>query len=196
MNLKQQIILRNQWSQNRTRPTQNGEKQLEQVIARQHSIHKDIRAWNWIVIYTDNNGQSQFPSVQLLSRVWLCDPHELQHTRPPCPSPTPRVYPNSCPLSWWCHPTISSPVVPFSSCPQFFPPSWSFQMSQLFTSGGQSIGVSASTSILPMNTQVWSLLGRTGWISLLSKGLPRVFSSTMIRKLSLPYGPNVTSIHD
>ena len=97
-------------------------------------------------------------------------PHEPQHARPPCPSPTPGVYPNSCPLSWWCHPAISSFVVPFSFCPQSFPASGSFQMSQLFTSGGQSIGVSASASVLPMNTQDWSLLGWTGWISLQSKG--------------------------
>ena len=97
-------------------------------------------------------------------------PHELQHTRPPCPSPTPRVHPNPCPLSQWCHPTISSSVVPFS-CPQSFPASGSFQMSQFFASGGQSIGVSASTSVLPMNTQDWSLLGWTAWISLQSKGL-------------------------
>ena len=102
-------------------------------------------------------------------------PHGLQHTRPPCPSPTPRVYPNSCPLGQWCHPTISSSVIPFSSCLQSFPASGSFQMSQLFTLGGQNIGVSASTSILPMNTQDWSPLGWTSWISLQSKGLSRVF---------------------
>ena len=98
-------------------------------------------------------------------------PHELQHTRPPCPSPTPRVHLNPCPLSRWCHPSISSSVVPFSSCPQSFPASGSFQMSQLFASGSQSIGVSASTSVLPVNTQDWSPLGWTGWISLQSKGL-------------------------
>ena len=98
-------------------------------------------------------------------------PHELQHARPPCPSPTPGVYSNSCPLSQRCHPTISSSVVPFSSCPQSFPASGSFPMSQLFSSGGQSIGVSASTSVLPMNTQDWSPLGWTGWISLQSKGI-------------------------
>ena len=98
-------------------------------------------------------------------------PHELQHARPPCPSPTPRVHPNPHPLSWGCHPIISSTVVPFSSCPQSFPASGSFQMSQFFTSGGQSIGVSASTSVLPMNTQEWSPLGWPGWISLQSKGL-------------------------
>ena len=89
-------------------------------------------------------------------------PHEPQHTRPPCPSPTPEVHPNPCPSSQWCHPTISSSVIPFS-CPQSFPASGSFPMSQLFASGGQSIGVSASTSVLPMNTQDWSPLGWTGW---------------------------------
>ena len=93
-------------------------------------------------------------------------PHRPQHARPPCPSPAPRVYSNSSPLSWWCHPTISSSVIPFSSCLQSFPASGSFQMSQLFASGAQSIGVSASTSVLPLNTQDWSPLGWTGWISL------------------------------
>ena len=98
-------------------------------------------------------------------------PHGLQHTRSPCPSPTPGVYSNSCPSSWWCHPAISSSVILFSSCPQSFPASGSFQMSQLFASGGQSIGVSASISVFPMNTQDWSPLEWTGWISLQSKGL-------------------------
>ena len=107
-------------------------------------------------------------------------PHELQHTRPPCPSPTTWVYPNSCPLSRWCHPTISFSVIPFSSCPQSFPIPGSFQMSQLFPSGGQNIGVSASTSVLPMNTQDWFPLGWTGWILLQSKGLSRVFSNTTV----------------
>ena len=97
--------------------------------------------------------------------------HGLQHTRPPCPLPTPGVYSNSCPSSRWCHPIISSSVVPFFSCPQSFPASRSFQMSQLLTSGGQSIGVSASTSVLPMNIQDWFSLGWTGWISLQSNGL-------------------------
>ena len=96
-------------------------------------------------------------------------PHKSQHAGPPCPSPTPGVYPNSCPLSQWCHPTVSSSVVLFSSCPQPFPTSGSFQMSQLFTSGGQNTGVSASTSIFPVNTQDWFPLGWTGWISLQSK---------------------------
>ena len=108
-------------------------------------------------------------------------PHEQQHARPPCPSPTPGVYPNPCPLSRRCHPTISSSVVPFSSCPQTFPASWSFQMSQLFASGGQSIGVSASTSLLPKNTQDRSS-GWTGWISLQSKGLSRVISNITVQK--------------
>ena len=108
-------------------------------------------------------------------------PHGPQHTRPSCPSPTPGVYPNLCPLSWWCHSTISSSVIPFSSCLQSFPASGSFQMSQLFTSGGQSVGVSASTSVLPMNTQDWSPLGWTGWNSLLSKRLSRVFSNTTVQ---------------
>ena len=107
-------------------------------------------------------------------------PHELRHTRPPCPSPTTGVYPNPSPLSRWCHPTISSSVIPFSSCPQSFPASGSFQMSQLFTSCGQRI--SASTSVLQMKTQDWSPLEWTGWISLQSKGLATVFSSTPVQK--------------
>ena len=109
-------------------------------------------------------------------------PHGLQHARPPCPSPTPRVYSDSCPLSWWCHPTISSSVVPFSSCPQSFSAPGSSPMSQVFAWSGQSIGVSASTSVLPMNTQDWSPLGWTSWISLQSKGLSRVLSNTAVQK--------------
>ena len=109
-------------------------------------------------------------------------PHDTQLSRPPCPSPTPRVYPNSRPLSWWCHPTISSSVVPFFSCPQSFPASGSFQMSQLFTSGGQSIGVSASTSVLPVHTHNWSPLGWPGWISLQYKGFSRVLFNTAVQK--------------
>ena len=109
-------------------------------------------------------------------------PHESQHTRPPCPSPTPGVHPNSCPSSRWCHPTISLSVVPFSSCPQSLPASGFFPVSQLFTWGGQSMGVSASASVLPMNTQDWSPLGWTDWISLQSKGLSRVFSNTTVQK--------------
>ena len=109
-------------------------------------------------------------------------PHGRQHARPSCPSPTLGAHINPCPLSWWCHPTISSSVVPFSSYPQSFPASGSFPMSQLFASGGQSIGVSASASVLPINIQDWSPLGWTGWISLQSKGLSRVFSNTTVQK--------------
>ena len=109
-------------------------------------------------------------------------PHELQHARLSCPSATSRAYSDSRLLSWWCHPTISSSVVPFSSCLQSFPASGSFQMSQLFTSGGKSIGISDSISVFPMNTQDWSPLGWTGWISLQSKGLSRVFSTTTVQK--------------
>ena len=109
-------------------------------------------------------------------------PHESQHARPPCPSPTPGVYSNACPSSWWCHLAIISSVIPLSSCPQSLPASGSFPTSQLFAWGAQSIRVSASTSILPMNTQDWSPLGWTGWISLQSKGLSRVFSITTVQK--------------
>ena len=138
--------------------------------------------WNYIYIYVCIY---IYISVQFSSVTQSChslQPHELQHTRPPCPSPTPRVYPNSCPLSRWCHPTTSSSVIPCSSSLQSFPASGSLQMSQLFTSGGQSIGVSASTSVLPMNIQDWSPLGLTGWISLQSKGLSRVFSNIIVQK--------------
>ena len=109
-------------------------------------------------------------------------PHRLQHARLPCPSPTPRVYSNSCPLSQWCHSTISSSVIPLSSCLQSFPASGSFPMSQFFASGGQSIRASASASVLPMNIQDWFPLEWTDWISLQSKGLSRVFSNTTVQK--------------
>ena len=132
--------------------------------------HIFIRKESKINIYI---AQETYSSVQLLSHVNSLRPHGLHHARPTCPSPTPRVYPNSCPLSPWFHPTISSFVIPFSSHLQPFPASGYFSMSQLFASGGQSIGVSASTSVLPMNIQDWSPLGRTGWISLQSKGLSR-----------------------
>ena len=128
----------------------------------------------------------QFSRSVVSNSLW---PHESQHARPPCPSPTPGVHWDSRPLSRWCHPAISSSVVPFSSsvvpfssCPQSLLASESFPMSQLFTWGGQSIGVSASASVLPMNTQDWSPLGWTGWISLQSKGLSRVFSNTTVQK--------------
>ena len=120
----------------------------------------------------------QFSSVMSDS----LQPHELQHIRPPCPSPTAGVHPNSSPSSWWCHPAISSSVVPFSSCPQSLPASESFPMSQRFASGGQSIGVSALASALPKDTQDWSPLEWTGWISLQSKALSRVVSNTTVQK--------------
>ena len=151
----------------------------------------------------------QFPKTMkirllLFSRSVMSDslrPHEPQHTRPPCTSPTPGVYPNPCPSSRWCHPTISSSIIPFSSCPQSFPASWYFQLSQLFPSGSQNIGVSASTSVLPMNTQDWFPLGWTGWISLRSKGLSRSsptpqFKSINSSVLSFLYSPTLTFIHD
>ena len=121
----------------------------------------------------------QFSHSVVSDSLW---PHEPQHARPPCPSPTARVYPNPCSLSWWCHPTISSSVVPFSSCPQSFPAAGSFQMSQLFTSGGQSIGVSALASFLAKKSQGWSPSEWSGWISLQSKGLSRVFSNTTVQE--------------
>ena len=132
---------------------------------------------------------SQFSHSVMPDSLW---PHGLQHSRVPCPLPTPGAYSNSCPSCRWCHPTISSSVVPFSSRLQSFPASGSFQMSQLFASGGQSIGVSASTSVLPLNIQDWFPLGWTGWISLQSKG---VFSNTTVQKHQF-FGPNLTSIHD
>ena len=129
-------------------------------------------------------GPLQFSSVQFSHSVVSNSlrPRELQHARPPCPSPTPGVHPNPCPSGRWCHPAISSSVVPFSSCPQSFPASGSFPVSQRFPSGGQNIEVSVSASVLPMNTQDWSPLGWTGWISLQSKELSRVFSNTTVQK--------------
>ena len=128
-------------------------------------------------------------SVQF-SRSVISDslqPHELQHARPPYPSPTSGVHSNSCPSIRWCHPTISFSVVPFSSCPQSFPATGSFQTSQLFASGGQSIGVSASTSVLPMNIEDWFPLVWACWISLESKGLSRVFSNTTIQSINFQH---------
>ena len=140
---------------------------------------------------------AQFSQSVMSDSLW---PHGLQHARPPYPSPAPKVYSNSCPLSQWCHLTISSSVVPFS-CLQSFPASGSFQMSQFFTTGGQSIGVSASASVPPMNIQDWLPLRWTGWISLQPKGLSRVFSNTTVLKhqflaLSFLYSPTLISIHD
>ena len=132
------------------------------------------------VYHLPSSPEPQFSSVtQSCLTLW---PHGLQHARVPCPSPPPAACSNSCPLSLWCHPTISSSVVPFSSCLQSFPASGSFQMSQFFTSGGQSIRVSASASVLPVNIQDWFPLGWTGWISLQTKGLSKVFSNTTVQK--------------
>ena len=129
-------------------------------------------------------GRDDFSSIQFSHSVMSDSlwPHGLQHTRPPCPSPTPRAYSNSHQSSRWCHPTISSSVVPFTSRLWSFPASGSFLRSQLISSGGQNIGVSASASILPINTQDWSPLGWTGRIYLQSKGLSRVFSNTTVQK--------------
>ena len=143
--------------------------------------------------------ESQFSSVA--QSCPTVQSHGLQHARPPCPSPTSVVYPDSRPLSWWCHPAISSLVIPFSSRLQSFPASGSFQTSQFFTSGDQSIGVSASASVLPMNIQDWFPLGWTGWISLLSKDSQESsptpqFKSINSLELSFLYGPTLTSIHD
>ena len=131
------------------------------------------------ILYQLNHSSVQFSCSVVSDSLW---PHEPQHATTPCPSPTPGVYPNPYPLSRWCHPTTSSSVVPFSSCPQSFPASGSFPVSQLFLSGGQSIGVSASASALPVNTQDWYPLGWTSWNSLQSKGLSRVFSNTTVQK--------------
>ena len=142
-----------------------------------------LHQW-WMPIWVINviiTHSVQFSSVAQ-SCLTLCDPMNCRMPGLPVHQKTPGFYPNSCPLSQWCHPTISSSVVPFSSDLQSFPASGSFQMSQFFASGGQSIRVSASTSVLPMNTQDWSLLGWTGWISWKSKGLSRVFSNTTVQK--------------
>ena len=140
---------------------------------------------DWNIAPPSCYNQSIFSQFSQFSRSVVSEslrPHEPQQARPPCPSPTPGVHPNSFPFSRWCHPTISSSVLPFYSCPQSFPASGSFQMSQLFTLGGQSTGVSASTSVLPVNTKEWSPLGWTGWISLQSKELSRLFSNTTVQK--------------
>ena len=156
----------------------------------------------WFFINLFHNKNSVQFSRSVMSNCLR--PHELQHTRPPCPSPTPRVYSNSCPSHWWCHPTISSSVIPFSSSLQSFPASGSFLVSQRFTSGGQSIGVSASASVPPMNIQDWFPLGLTGLISLQSKDSPSTqkssptpqFKNISSSMLSFLYSPILTSIHD
>ena len=152
------------------------------------NLFLDIWVWQGrelvLLIKAHTNAWNIVSSVQL-SRSVMSDylwPHGLQHARLPCPSPPPGAYSNSCPSSRWCHPTNSFSVIPFSSHLQPFLASGSFQMRQFFASGSQSIGVSASASVLPMNTQDWFPLGWTGWISLQSKGLSRVFSNTTVQK--------------
>ena len=142
--------------------------------------------YNWITILVHLNPTRYQLSVQLSCSVMSnsLQPHGLQCNRPPCPSPTPGVYSNSCPLCWWCHPTISSPVISFSSCLQSFPASAFFQKSQFFTSGGQSIGVSVSASVFPMNIQEWFPLGWTGWISLPSKESQESSSTPQLKSIN------------
>ena len=161
-----------------------------QIMKKKWLIEFKCHTKQWVSVIV------QFSCSVMSNSLW---PSGVQHARPPCASPTPRVYPNSCPLCRWCHPTISSSVVPLSICPQSFPASESFQMSQRFASGGPSIGVSASKSVPPMNTQGWFPLGWTGWISLQSKGLSWVFSNLKIinpSALSFIYSPTLTSIYD
>ena len=150
-----------------------------------------------VYVYSPMLYLCQFSNSVVFNSLQPCG---LQHTRFPCPSQTPGVYSDSCLSSQWCHPTISSSVVPFFSCLLSFPTSWSFQMSQFFTSGGQSIAVSALTSVLPVNIQDQFPLRLTGWISLQSKGLSRVFSNTTVQKhqfsSSILYSAALTSIHD
>ena len=154
------------------------------TLTRPLQIHLLLESQTRYSRHMDQAVVTHLPLVQFSCLVVSnsLQPNGLQHTRLPCPSPTPRVYSNSCPLSQWCHPTISSFAISFSSCLQSFPVSGSFQMSQFFASGGQSIGVSASASVLPMNIQDWFPLGCTGWISLQSKGLSRVFSNTTVQE--------------
>ena len=145
-------------------------------------------SWFWLTSWP------QFSSVKFSCSVvsYSLGPHELEHARPPCPSPNPGDQENSCPSSWYWHPAISSSVLAVSSCPQSLPASESFPMSQLFAWGGQSIGVSALASILPLNTHDWSPLGWTGWISLQAKGLSRVFSNTIVQKHQF-FGAQISS---
>ena len=155
-------------------------------------LNSDWFQWSPLPYLQIGISSVQFSHLVMSNTSWH---HGPQHARPPCPSPGPGIYSNSSPLSRWCHPTISSSVVPFSSRLQSFTYSRSFPMSQLFASGGQSIGVSASTSVLPMNTQDWSPLHWTSWISLQSKGLSRVFSSTTVPKHRYALGTQVQLSH-
>ena len=157
--------------------TSNSQSDLEKEL-----IHLKT-PWCWRRLKARGEGDDRWWDWYFSWQSDYLRPHELQHSRPPCPSPTPGVYSNSCASSRWCHPAISSSVIPFSSsCPQSLPASEYFPMSQLFTWGGRSIGVSTLASVLPKNTQDWSPLEWTGWISLQSKGLSRVFSNTTVQK--------------
>ena len=168
-------------------------------------MKENIQVVHWYAHALDNKTDIMFiiSSVQFSHSVMSHSlwPHEPQHTRPPCPSPTSGVHPNPCPSSWWCLPMISSSVVPFSSCPQSFPASGSFPVSQLFAWGGQSIGVSASASVLPVITQDWSPLGWTGWISLQSKGLSSLLQhhsskASILWCSAFLYSATLTSIYN
>ena len=167
-----------------------------ELLAAVHGIYFPDQGWNlgpmhWEqgILVTGSPGRYYISSFQFSSVQVSCSvvsdslrPHESQHARHPCSSPTPGVHTNSCPSSWWCHPAISSSVIPLSSCPQSLPASESFPVSQLFTWGGQSIGVSALASVLPMNNQDWFLLRLNSWISLQAKGLSKVFSNITVQK--------------
>ena len=151
-------------------------------------VHGFTKSWTWLSGWHDLRTHYRYVCIQF-SCLFSCQvvfnylrPHGLEYARPHCPSPSPRVCPSSCSLNWWCHPTISSSVIPFSFCPQSFPASGSFLMSWLFTTGGHSTGASASASIVPMGIQDWSPSGWTGWISLQSNSLSRVFSNTTVQK--------------
>ena len=173
------------------------------VLINSDSTSRTSPVSNWLTSPPIKCSHWIFSSVQFSHSV-VSDSlrsHESQHTRPPCSSPTPRVHSDSRPSSQWCQSAISSSVIPSSSCPQSLPASESFPVSQFFAWGGQNIGVSALASVLPMNTQDWSPLGWTGWISLQSKGLSRVFSNTTLQKhqffsAQLSFSPTLTSIHD
>ena len=158
-----------------------------QLFSKYHLIYDITTQFFKGSLFSPTMESVQFSRSGMSDSLWS---HGPQHARLPCPSPTPGVYSISCPSRWWCHPIISSSVVPFS-CFQSFPATGSFPMDQLFTSGGQSIGVSASTSVLPMNTQDWSPIGWTGWNSSQSKGLSRVFSNTTVQKHQF-FGPQLS----
>ena len=191
----------------RQKKTKQQTKDTKSSITLQSCFICQINQTNYVDLIIKIYPESQWFSASPTNRPWYIinisphgdslRPHESQHAKPPCPSPTPRVHSDSCPSSRWCHPAISSSVVPFSSCPQSLPASGSFPVSQHFTWGGQSTGVSASTPILPTNTQDWSPLEWTGWISWQSKGLSTPqFKNINSSAPSFLYSPTLTTIHD